>query len=154
MRLSMTAAFAAAIMCSTLAGCQTTKEAEGIQSGTGSIEWTAERRAGHRLEGGAPSPVITLDGPPPSGAVTLKIAMTDLDNPGWNHGGGSVDVATLDGTVIPEGAVKGNYYGPGGGMRRPTLNNRYEFRISAVDAGGTTLAKWRIVERCCADMGF
>jgi phosphatidylethanolamine-binding protein (PEBP) family uncharacterized protein len=70
----------------------------------------------------------------PAGTAQLDFAMKDLDAPMFNHGGGKV--AYKGGNDIPAGAFK--FTGP-----CPPGTHRYEWTVTARDAGGKSLASTR-----------
>lgn len=66
----------------------------------------------------------------PDGTTELRVRLTDVDMPAWNHGGGNV---AHDGSgIIPAGALKIGYNGP----CPPSGRHKYEFSVMAVDAEG------------------
>jgi hypothetical protein len=77
------------------------------------------------------SPAFTISGAP-SGTTALKFNMTDLDAPGFRHGGGTV---TYTGASVPQGAF--TYKGP----CPPSGSHDYRWDVKAVDSSGTVLAK-------------
>ena len=103
-------------------GCNGPKQAENVQSMTVQFVWDGN---GGSLS--SPNPQLNI-GNIPTGTVTFKVKMDDLDRKRFNHGGGSV---ANDGTgVIPVGALK-NYKGPQ--PPRPEVHT-YVFTVSALDA--------------------
>lgn len=68
----------------------------------------------------------------PQGTAKLSFKMTDLDAPGYNHGGGKVDFSGQ--SAIPYGAFR--YKGP-----CPPTRHKYRFTIKALDAKGKELGK-------------
>jgi phosphatidylethanolamine-binding protein (PEBP) family uncharacterized protein len=82
----------------------------------------------------AGSPEFTLSGVP-AGAANLRFAMTDLDVPGYDHGGGTI---RYDGVrTIPCGAFSGAFKGP---SPPPGQVHRYRWKIEALGANGKALA--------------
>jgi phosphatidylethanolamine-binding protein (PEBP) family uncharacterized protein len=82
----------------------------------------------------AGSPSFALTGVPP-GTVALDFAMTDLDKPGFHHGGGQVGYRGQ--TEVPCGAFASGFVGP---SPPPGEVHVYEFTIKAVGQNGAALA--------------
>jgi len=73
----------------------------------------------------------------PNETVLFEVSLQDYDAPGYRHGGGK---AANDGTgIIKQGSVKGNYEGP-----CPPFPHRYNFTITARDAGGKKLGETEV----------
>lgn len=70
----------------------------------------------------------------PAGTARFRVELVDKDSAFARHGGG--EVAAEPGGVIPPGALKA-YRGPCPSQ----VAIMYEFRVWALDAGGTTLAR-------------
>ena len=104
------------------AGCMGPKTVDNAQKMTVEFEWV-----GFGCSLSSPNPELRV-GNVPSGTAYLKVAMDDLDSPGFNHGGGTV-AYTGDGKVAA-GALTG-YKGP----CPPTGNaHLYRFRVTALNA--------------------
>jgi hypothetical protein len=116
-------AVAAAVI---LAGCQSAKRAENVANLGVDFSWADTKACS-----GKP-PAFKITGVP-KGTKTLKFWMTDLDVPGYTHGGG--DVAFKGSGTIPAGAF--GYVGP----CPPSGSHRYEFAVKAVGADGTVLGE-------------
>jgi hypothetical protein len=71
----------------------------------------------------------------PQGTTTLQFAMTDLDRPGFHHGGGRVDYRGQP--QVPCGALATGFVGP---SPPPGEIHTYEFSIKALASNGATLA--------------
>ncbi len=71
----------------------------------------------------------------PSGTVNLQFAMTDLDKPSFNHGGGTVGYRGQ--SEVPCGAFASAFVGP---APPPGEVHTYEFVIKALGPNGTVLA--------------
>ena len=71
----------------------------------------------------------------PHGTVNLRFAMTDLDKPGFHHGGGTVGYRGQ--TEVPCGAFATGFVGP---SPPPGEVHTYEFTIKALGPGGAMLA--------------
>ncbi len=75
-------------------------------------------------------PAFTVNGVP-AGTKTLKFAMTDLNVPSYDHGGGTV---TYSGSAdIPAGSF--SYKGP----CPPDGAHDYKFVVTAINAAGDTV---------------
>ncbi|MDJ0783901.1 MAG: YbhB/YbcL family Raf kinase inhibitor-like protein [Desulfosarcinaceae bacterium] len=80
------------------------------------------------------NPEIRLAGVP-AGTARFFVGLVDLDNNGYDHGGGFVD---NDGSgVIARGSIKGNYAGPDPPFE--TLNHTYEITVKAYDDAGKVI---------------
>ncbi len=113
----------AAVCCIALAcsACLGPKNAAVVQDMGVKFEW-----AGSGCALSSPNPELRLSNVP-QGTAFLKVTMTDLDVPTFNHGGGTV---AYDGSgVVPAGALKA-YSGP----CPPSGSHTYEFRVVALDA--------------------
>lgn len=107
-----------------LAACQTTKDAANLAALD--VNWTWDKSNGCSSK----PPAFTINGVP-SGTKTLKFAMTDLNVPSYDHGGGTV---TYSGSAdIPAGAF--NYKGP----CPPDGAHDYKFVVTAINAAGDTV---------------
>jgi len=84
----------------------------------------------------SPSPGFTVSNPP-AAAAELEFRMVDLDAPRFTHGGGKVRY--VGGPQIPPGAFQ--FIGP-----CPPSTHRYEWTVTARDAGGKPLAVARAVK--------
>ena len=71
----------------------------------------------------------------PAGTVTLQFAMTDLDQPAFRHGGGTVGYRGQ--SEVPCGAFATGFVGP---APPPGEVHTYEFVIRALAQDGTVLA--------------
>jgi|SRR5580704_268448 phosphatidylethanolamine-binding protein (PEBP) family uncharacterized protein len=71
----------------------------------------------------------------PQGTTTLQFAMTDLDKPGFHHGGGTVGYRGQP--VVPCGAFSTGFIGPSPPQGEV---HTYEFTIHALGPNGTPLA--------------
>jgi|SRR5271155_3324220 len=71
----------------------------------------------------------------PKGTVTLQFAMTDLDKPGFHHGGGTVGYRGQP--EVPCGAFAAGFIGP---APPPGEVHTYEFTIKALGPDGAVLA--------------
>jgi phosphatidylethanolamine-binding protein (PEBP) family uncharacterized protein len=71
----------------------------------------------------------------PAGTVKLQFAMTDLDKPGFHHGGGMVGYRGQP--DVPCGAFSTGFIGP---SPPPGEVHTYEFTIKALGSDGATLA--------------
>jgi len=89
----------------------------------------------------AGSPRFTLK-EVPAGTTALQFAMTDLDAPGFHHGGGTV--AYRGEAVIACGAFSAGFTGP---APPPGRVHTYEFRVKALGPGGAVLATARARRR-------
>lgn len=78
------------------------------------------------------SPPIDVAGVP-AGTATLAFTMSDVNAPGFRHGGGKV--AYTGKNAIPYGAFR--YKGP----CPPSGTHTYVISVKALDASGKTLAK-------------
>jgi phosphatidylethanolamine-binding protein (PEBP) family uncharacterized protein len=84
--------------------------------------------------GSEANPEIRLTGVP-EGTVRFFVGLVDLDNKGYNHGGGFVD---SDGSgVIARGTIKGSYAGPDPPFE--DMNNNYEITVKAYDDSGKVI---------------
>jgi len=81
----------------------------------------------------SPSPAFSVSGVPP-GTADLEFRMVDLDAPRFNHGGGKVRY-TGQARIAP-GAFQ--FIGP-----CPPQTHRYEWTVTARDAGGRSLGMAR-----------
>ncbi|MDM8556331.1 YbhB/YbcL family Raf kinase inhibitor-like protein [Desulfococcaceae bacterium HSG7] len=85
-------------------------------------------------DGSQKNPEIRLSGVP-EGTTRFFVGLVDLNNKGFDHGGGFVD---NDGTgVIGRGATKGNYNGPNPPF--PNMIHNYEITVEAFDKKGTVI---------------
>ncbi len=76
----------------------------------------------------------------PEGTTRITFKLTDLDVPGWSHGGGAVSYSGKD---IPRGALKGSYNGP----CPPSGTHKYEWTATAYDKkGGNELGKAKVMK--------
>ncbi|MEZ0169957.1 hypothetical protein [Microvirga sp. TS319] len=84
------------------------------------------------------SPEFKLSGVP-KGTAKIAMRMTDLDVPGYNHGGGEVAITPKQ-TVIDCGALfgQGTYNGPS-----PPSGQQHTYRwtLKALDAAGSVLGE-------------
>ena len=71
----------------------------------------------------------------PAGTVSLQFAMTDLDQPSFHHGGGTVGYRGQP--VVPCGAFSTGFIGPSPPQGEV---HTYEFTIQALGPNGTLLA--------------
>jgi phosphatidylethanolamine-binding protein (PEBP) family uncharacterized protein len=109
-----------------LAGCQTAKRVMNVAKLGVDFSW-----ANTTACSGKP-PAFNITGVP-KGTKTLKFWMTDLDVPGYTHGGG--DVAFKGSGSIPAGAF--GYGGP----CPPSGSHSYEFAVTAIGADGTIIGE-------------
>jgi phosphatidylethanolamine-binding protein (PEBP) family uncharacterized protein len=84
----------------------------------------------------SPSPAFSVSGVP-AGSVELEFRMVDLDAPRFNHGGGKVRY-TGQARIAP-GAFQ--FIGP-----CPPQVHRYEWTVTAHDAGGKSLGSARAIK--------
>lgn len=84
----------------------------------------------------SPSPAFAVAGVP-AGTVDLEFRMVDLDAPRFNHGGGKVRYTGQ--TRIGPGAFQ--FVGP-----CPPQTHRYEWTVTARDAGGKVLGTTRVIK--------
>ncbi len=90
---------------------------------------------------GAISPEIQLESVP-EGTKLFYIKLTDLDLKTYDHGGG---YAPCDGSlVIPPGAAKGTYMGPGPPQG---VIHDYEIKVTAMDENKKVLGVGRKIHR-------
>jgi phosphatidylethanolamine-binding protein (PEBP) family uncharacterized protein len=75
----------------------------------------------------------------PADTAKLNFAMTDLNVPGFHHGGGTVAYAgaTRTGISVPCGAFATTFIGP---SPPPGQVHTYRFTVKALDANGAVLA--------------
>lgn len=107
-----------------LAACQTTKDATNLAALD--VNWTWVKSNGCSSK----PPAFTVNGVP-AGTKTLKFAMTDLNVPSYDHGGGTV---TYSGSAdIPAGSF--SYKGP----CPPDGAHDYKFVVTAINAAGDTV---------------
>jgi phosphatidylethanolamine-binding protein (PEBP) family uncharacterized protein len=71
----------------------------------------------------------------PAGTVSLQFAMTDLDQPSFHHGGGTVGYRGQP--EVPCGAFASGFVGP---SPPPGEMHTYEFAIEALSPNGVVLA--------------
>ena len=71
----------------------------------------------------------------PAGTVNLEFAMTDLDKPGFDHGGGTVGYRGQP--EVPCGAFSTGFIGP---APPPGEVHTYQFTVKALGANGAVLA--------------
>ncbi len=71
----------------------------------------------------------------PAGTVNVQFAMTDLDRPGFRHGGGTVGYRGQP--VVPCGAFSTGFIGPSPPQGEV---HTYEFAIEALGVNGAVLA--------------
>jgi phosphatidylethanolamine-binding protein (PEBP) family uncharacterized protein len=71
----------------------------------------------------------------PAGTVNLQFAMTDLDKPGFHHGGGTVGYRGQP--EVPCGAFSTGFIGP---APPPGEVHTYQFTVTALGADGAVLA--------------
>ena len=83
---------------------------------------------------GGASPRFTLAEVPP-GTAALQFHMTDLNVPGFHHGGGRV--AYRGQTAVPCGAFSSGFTGP---SPPPGQVHTYQFTVKSLGAGGAVLA--------------
>ena len=84
--------------------------------------------------GSQKNPEIRLLGVPEE-ATRFFVGLVDLNNNGFDHGGGFVD---NDGSgVIARGATKGTYNGPNPPF--PNMIHNYEITVEAYDKKGTVI---------------
>jgi phosphatidylethanolamine-binding protein (PEBP) family uncharacterized protein len=69
----------------------------------------------------------------PAEIQIVKVVLTDIDVPTWNHGGGEID--NFGNGKIPAGSLKSGYNGP----CPPSGSHRYQFTVKAVDADGVII---------------
>ncbi|MCX7139354.1 MAG: YbhB/YbcL family Raf kinase inhibitor-like protein [Proteobacteria bacterium] len=100
------------------------------QSGL-TVDW--EWKVSHRCSPASPALVVSGI---PSEAKSLQVAMVDLDNTSFNHGGGSATHSGEASVTIPEGALK-SYRGPCPG-NFASFGHDYQFTIKAIAADGQT----------------
>jgi phosphatidylethanolamine-binding protein (PEBP) family uncharacterized protein len=87
------------------------------------------------------SPNFQLNDVPP-GTVNLQFAMTDLDKPGFRHGGGTVGYRGQP--EVPCGAFSTGFIGPAPPQGEI---HTYQFTIKALDPGGAVLATTTVRRR-------
>jgi hypothetical protein len=80
------------------------------------------------------SPNFQLSDMPP-GTVNVQFVMTDLDRPGFHHGGGTVGYRGQP--VVPCGAFSSGFIGPSPPQGEV---HTYEFSIKALGINGVVLA--------------
>ena len=105
---------------SLLAGCQTVQVAKDAAVLDVSFQWSGKSGCS------STSPAMTVDNVP-AGTQFLDIKLTDLDKPGYNHGGG---IISYNGRNIPEGVLRERYTGP----CPPMGSHTYEFTVMALDS--------------------
>ncbi len=76
----------------------------------------------------------------PKNTVLLKVELTDLDVPSYNHGGGSLKYTGSG--IIPAGALK-SYTGP----CPPSGSHRYRFTVKAVNKEGIVIGIGKAVKK-------
>ena len=113
--------FAIAAVSVGLTACQTTKEAKNMAALDVDFSWAGTKACSSQ------PPEITVSGIP-AGTKTLHVKLKDLNVPGYNHGGGTVDYN--GGHVIPAGAFV--YKGP----CPPSGSHDYRFTVEAISADG------------------
>ena len=84
----------------------------------------------------SPSPAFSVSGVP-AGTAELEFRMVDLDAPRFNHGGGKVRYTGQ--TRLAPGAFQ--FIGP-----CPPQVHRYEWTVTAHDAGGKSLGSARAIK--------
>jgi phosphatidylethanolamine-binding protein (PEBP) family uncharacterized protein len=102
----------------------------GAQAMTVSVDWTGTAKCFD-----SESPVFKLKGVPKN-AVRLRLNMTDLDAPNFQHGGG--EVAYKGEAQLPKGAF--NYKGP----CPPGVHN-YQWTVEAFDGSSKPIAAAKVV---------
>lgn len=98
-------------------------------SGSGALAFSASF---NWCGSGSPSFALT---DVPAGTAALRFAMTDLNVPGFHHGGGKV--AYTGQAAIPCGAFSSGFIGP---SPPPSQVHTYRFTIQALSANGAPLA--------------
>lgn len=98
-----------------MAGCVQATRAANYQPLTVSFNW-----AGGGLS--APSPEIRVTNVP-AGTAFFQVKMTDLDMPGFNHGGGTVP---NDNGLIPAGTLR-SFRGP-----EPPAGQKHTYAIKVI----------------------
>ncbi|SFK49918.1 YbhB/YbcL family Raf kinase inhibitor-like protein [Falsiroseomonas stagni] len=85
----------------------------------------------------ATSPALRITGSPPT-TTRFAVRLTDLNVPGFAHGGGEVPRGTPSpaGDEIPQGALTDAFRGP----CPPVGPHRYRFTVQALDAQNRTVA--------------
>ena len=94
------------------------------------LEW----KVSHKCS--AESPALTISGVP-ADTAQLKVRMTDIDKPAYDHGGGEVAHDGAATATLAEGALK-NYKGP----CPPNFYNfghDYQFSVEAIAADGSSV---------------
>jgi len=92
--------------------------------------------------GSQKNPEIRLSGVPEE-ATRFFVGLVDLNNNGFDHGGGFVD---NDGSgVIARGATKGTYNGPNPPF--PNMIHNYEITVEAYDKEGTVIGIGRTAKK-------
>jgi phosphatidylethanolamine-binding protein (PEBP) family uncharacterized protein len=86
------------------------------------------------------SPAFTVSAAP-KGTTQLKLVMTDLDVPTYNHGGGTV--AWSSGAVAAGSISSWGYRGP---CPPPGPAHRYQWTVEAMDASGKVLGTARTMQ--------
>jgi len=75
----------------------------------------------------------------PQGTAALDFTMTDLNKPGFHHGGGKVAYAGQ--TAVPCGAFASGFTGP---SPPPGEIHTYEFTVKALGPDGAVLATTKV----------
>lgn len=124
------------LLCSfTIGGCATTQKAPDAVTLQVEYRWTAAHKCS------STSPEIRLTGVPPA-TKQLRVTLTDLDVPSYNHGGGRVKYEGSN--IIPAGALK-SYVGP----CPPSGTHKYSIKVDALDASGIILGTGSKTLPCC-----
>ena len=97
-----------------------------------SFEWGNLKKCNTGYPNSVPNPKFALKGVP-AGTATIQFHMVDLNNRGYNHGGGTAKYA--GGSTIAPGAFK--YMSP----CPPRGANTYEWTATAKDASGKKLGE-------------
>lgn len=84
------------------------------------------------------SPAISLSGVP-KGTARLVLAMSDLDLPSYNHGGGSIDFAGK--TSFAPGEAFGMFSSYRGPCPPPGTKHRYRWTVDAQNGAGKSLGQ-------------
>jgi len=87
------------------------------------------------------SPEIKVTGIPKT-TKKLRVKLTDLNVPSYNHGGGTVEYKGSN--VIKAGAL--DYYK---GPCPPSGTHRYSIKVDAIDASGVIVGTGETTKSCC-----
>jgi len=127
----LTLFFVVSVFCFAIAACSTSRVKLGVD-----YNWIPENKCSFT------SPEIKVSGIP-EGTRKLRVSLTDINVPSYNHGGGTVEYNGSN--IIKAGALK-NYDGP----CPPSGEHIYSIKVQAIDGSGKVIGVGEKTKPCCS----